>query len=91
MDERPEAARLSDEELLALVSQARDRVREAKRWHDMVITDAMIRGLNQSLIAETAGVTRRALFDISSREWERRRAEESQGAGESNDLTSDPE
>jgi hypothetical protein len=76
MTERPEALDLTDEQLLARVSEARARVREAKRWHDAVITDAMVRGLHQSLIAERAGVSRRALFDISSREWDRRQAEE---------------
>lgn len=76
MEERPEVAHLADEELLKRVADAREQVRQAKRRADMIITDAMIRGLNQSLIAETAGVTRRALFDISSREWDRRQAEQ---------------
>lgn len=76
MEERPEVAHLADEELLKRVADAREQVRQAKQRADMIITDAMIRGLNQSLIAETAGVTRRALFDISSREWDRRLAEQ---------------
>lgn len=76
MSERPEAAGLSDEELLERASLARQQLRKARELHDMVITDALVRGLNQSLIAERAGVSRRALFDISSREWDRRQAEE---------------
>lgn len=75
MDERGEVAHLADEELLERVADAREQVRQAKQRADMIITDAMIRGLNQSKIAETAGVTRRALFDISSREWGRRQTE----------------
>jgi hypothetical protein len=75
MDERPEVADLSDTKLLERVADAREQVRRAKERADMIITDAMVRGLNQSLIAKTAGVTRRALFDISSREWERRQSD----------------
>jgi hypothetical protein len=76
MEERAEVAHLADDELLARVADARERVRREKERADMIITDAMIRGINQSRIAETAGVTRRALFDISSREWDRRQAEQ---------------
>lgn len=80
MSERPEVADLSDDELMARVAQARERVRQAKIWHDQVITDAMIRGINQTQIAQTAGVSRRAIFDIADREWNRRHAEDDEQA-----------
>jgi hypothetical protein len=72
LDERPEVAHLTDEELLARVTQARERVCEADLDYDRAVTDAMVRGLNQSLIAEAAGVTRRALHKTTDREWQRR-------------------
>lgn len=77
MVETPESAGLTDEELLARVAEAEGRLREAERWRDGVIVDAMCRGLNQSVIAEAAGVNRRSLFKISDREYDRRQAEES--------------
>lgn len=77
MPERAEAKLLTDEELLARCAEANDRLAEAARWRDRVITDAMIRGLSQTLIAKTADVGRRTLFDISDREFRRRQAEES--------------
>lgn len=74
MTERPEVAELSDEELLVRVAEARDRVREAHLRYDEVVTDAMCRRLNQSLIAEAAGVTLRALHKTTDRTWQRRQA-----------------
>lgn len=76
MAERPEVAPLSDEELLERVAEARERVREANRSYDTAVTDAMVRGINQSSIAEAAGVTRRALHQTTDREWQRRQADE---------------
>jgi hypothetical protein len=76
LSERPEVADLSDEQLLERVAQARQLLREARERHDMMIADAMIRGINQSLIAKTAGLTRRAIFYVADREWKRRHAGE---------------
>ena len=84
MDERPEIAHLSDEQLLERVAQARDKVREANEWRDMVITDAMIRGINQGVIAETAGLRRRAIYYVADREWGRRHGEETLAVDEPN-------
>lgn len=71
MEERPEVADLTDDELLDRVTQARKQLAEAKVRSDQAIVDCMIRGVDQSLIAKKAGITRRALFGVSDRVWER--------------------
>lgn len=73
MTERPENAALTDSELLARITEADEQLRQAQEHRDAMIVDAMIRGLNQSLIAETAGLNRRSLFKISDREFDRRK------------------
>lgn len=73
MSERSEVAHLSDQELLDAVAEAREQVRLARLRYEQAVTDAMIRtSIRQPLVAEAAGVTRRALFDITNREADRR-------------------
>jgi hypothetical protein len=75
MRPRPEVAGLSDEQLLSRVEQSRAEAERAKLAADQAVVDAMVAGLNQTLIAERAGVSRRALFGISDRVWSRRQAD----------------